>query len=245
MATYDSTEAMTPLSSHVPSQSPSIVTKITEDEQTAKKQKLNNMPIVIDITKDPVGDMLVKIGKDEAARLVRVHSLFLKLGSHVFHAMLSTRYAECGRTFMGNDPLTLEEDDPDAFNKLCKVLHYQVRNQTDPEVEDLPKLAIIADKYGATTAIKSTFTSMLGPLFGPNVQGDLGSFERLPVEHLGNIICISYIIDDAQLFWRATRFAVASNNGFDRLHKARPELVNLVRDSTFGMATLLSHAICH
>ena len=173
--------------------------------------------------------MVIKVGKDEDARLVRVHSVFLKLGSDVFRAMLSTRFAEGGKSFTEDDPLDLEDDDPDAFIKLCKVLHHQVRDEGDLGFEDLPKLAIIADKYGATMATKPTFAYMLGPLFGPKV--DLESDDWRRAIGLEEMICISYIMGDAQLFWRTTRRFLARTDGSAPLPIAHPELLNLVSNS--------------
>ena len=225
---------MAPLSPHASSQAPSIVSKTTEDEQPAKKQKLNDKPTVVDITEDPLGDMVIKVGKDEGARLVRVHKAFLKLGSDVFRAMLSNRFAEGGRTYTEIIPLILEDDDPDAFIKLCKVLHHQIRKEEDLKLQDLPGLAVISDKYRATAATKPILASMLGPFFGPKVATDFEPTIMTLGIDLGDIIAISCIIDDAQLFWRTTRSAIAWSDGSSPLWKAGPELLHIVPESILG-----------
>lgn len=239
MAASEPARDGTPLSSNTSSQAPILTRKTTEDKQPAKNRKLNDIPTVVDITEDPAGDMVIKVGKNEDARLVRVHSNFLRLGSDVFRAMLSTRYAEGSKTFTTNDPLVLEDDDPDVFIKLCKVLHYQVRKEDDLKVKDLPGLAVLADMYAATNAMKPTFTSMLGPLFGPSVLIQSDSLNGYHAMTLSDLICIAYIIDDAQLFWRATRSATAFADGSDQSPKARPELLNLVSGPAIGMVPLL------
>lgn len=234
MAASGDTPGGTQFPPNTSSQTPSNKRKTTKDDQPAKKQRLNDKPTVIDITEDPLGDMVIKVGKDEGARLVRVHKAFLKLGSDVFRAMLSTRFAEGGRTFTENDPLILEDDDPDGFIKLCKVLHHQVRKEKDLKPQDLPGLAVIADKYRATAATKPILASMLGPFFGPKVVTDFEPTIMNLGIGLGDIIAISCIIDDAQLFWRTTRSAIAWSDGSSPLWETGPELLHIVPESILG-----------
>ncbi|KAK0118388.1 hypothetical protein ONS95_012677 [Cadophora gregata] len=108
---------------------------------------------VVDIAAN--GDVILVVGPEMVK--LRVLSLILKAASKPFSAMFGPDWNE-GHDILGRDEpveVLLPEDNADALNVICAVLHHQ--NNEVPETlaaGDVLRVAVAADKYDCVNALK-------------------------------------------------------------------------------------------
>lgn len=196
-----------------------------------------------DIVKiDPEGDLILEVGanfstnfdssvprekpvsEDDKQKPLRilVSSKILTMSSPVFKCMLRGNFIESQLPLSQTNPptLSLPEDNPHAMKQLCDGLHNFAEPDfdNDPPKEHLLQLlrelydtAVVADKYGCSLLVKSAAHSFW-------VQGILrGKFPA--ASELGMVLCISYVLDDEEVFYTASRMvyqALGANRILDR-----------------------------
>ncbi|MCJ1432887.1 hypothetical protein MMC27_002245 [Xylographa pallens] len=103
----------------------------------------NDTPVV---EIDPNGDVVVLLNWKK----LLVSSKILSMASRVFAAMFSSRFKEGLQNATPGiiSTVSLPEDDAIAFEIICDVIHYRHKLiPTDPSLNQLVNIAIIADKY--------------------------------------------------------------------------------------------------
>ena len=161
-----------------------------------KRQKTDHTATIIDIDKDEPGDTVIKFGGDESVTLLRVHRLALKLSSPMFKAIFSPDYKEGSKTYNQSGPLALPDDDPISFHDLCKILHHQINDHTSLHLSQFPDLAVIANKYLCTAAIRPWRSALLGPHFESKLATEEVALRSQDL-HVNDAMCLAYIFGDA------------------------------------------------
>ncbi|KAK5692546.1 hypothetical protein LTR97_010857 [Elasticomyces elasticus] len=133
---------------------------------------------IVDV--DSAGDVILvcSAGSGGEKRL-RVSSAALGLGSPVFKAMLSVRFREGHELALNfRIDVPLPDDDGEATNILCNVLHHRNKAVLDnwPQTDMMVKVAILSDKYDCIEAMMPTAKCWLPP---PTKTGNLTSRRNL------------------------------------------------------------------
>ncbi|KAK5738419.1 hypothetical protein LTR17_005947 [Elasticomyces elasticus] len=130
---------------------------------------------IVDV--DPAGDVIwfaaLALRARRAVYRLRVSSTALSLGSPVFKAMLSVRFKEGTELALNSRiDIPLPDDDGEAMNILCNVLHHRNKVVLDnwPQTDMMVKVAILSDKYDCTEAMMPTTRCWLSP---PTKTGNL------------------------------------------------------------------------
>lgn len=173
----------------------------------SKRRKMTHA--IIDIVDDPVGDIVIRVGTDGDARLVRAHKNVLVMSSPILKTLLTSQnpHNVRKRIYTADDPLLLQADEPAAFVDLCNILHQQATGTQEVPLHRLPAVAIVAHKYGCAERIRSSISLPLHTFFGPDPNADMRALNIAGLSML-DAICIAYVAGDAKLFARATRRAM-------------------------------------
>lgn len=163
---------------------------------------------VAEVAKDLDGDLVIRVGTDKAC-LLRVHSTALKLASPVFRAMLGPKFAEGRADYAASSPLHLPDENPESFRLLCLILHHQPHAQEPSDLSKLVGLTVIADKYQCIPAITSLLSSLIGPMLPLSHLEGPERFDKRDLS-LENILCITYLMNEPTMFWRASKRIVAT-----------------------------------
>ncbi|KAL9105753.1 MAG: hypothetical protein Q9187_008661 [Circinaria calcarea] len=146
---------------------------------------------------DPEGDVLLQLKDIE----LRVSSKILKLSSKVWKAMFSLSFREGSVPPLDNKlrHITLPEDDPEAMEALCNLLHHQPQNVSIKRIDVfLERLAITADKYDCAPTLRYWSRHRLSQRIG----------RKKPNQ--AQLLSITYLLNDAVGFRRLTRHMVYS-----------------------------------
>ncbi|KAF2675684.1 hypothetical protein K458DRAFT_324012 [Lentithecium fluviatile CBS 122367] len=147
------------------------------------------------------GDVILVVGP-KAVEL-RVHSLFLKVASKPFSAMLGPDWKE-GDEMIGRDgpvELPLPEDKAATMELICAIIHH--RNERIPST--LPALnvleiAVTADKYDCIDALKFASQSWFCP-------------DGHDTDDLMFLTASAYLFRNAQAFKEITKAMILSHSG--------------------------------
>ena len=146
----------------------------------------------IDIVPD--GDVVLAVGHQK--QRLRVQSHILKYASKVFAVMLSPAWQE-GQVLLETKSLELplEDDDPDAMEIICRVIHHSNEPETEhPTPEMVLQLAVVADKYNLTTALKFASTCWLDRETDPDAVGSLSLLDQ------GRLMAAAHLLDNKHMF---------------------------------------------
>ncbi|KAK2735166.1 BTB/POZ domain-containing protein [Colletotrichum kahawae] len=107
----------------------------------------------------PNGEVILLVGPDSHA--IRVHALILADASPVFKCLLkptSSTYTEPAAVLFATPDspahVTLPEDDPQAIETICRVLHSRIDDAVcDLSDDEVLMVAMAADKYDCTAAM--------------------------------------------------------------------------------------------
>ncbi|KAJ0316627.1 hypothetical protein Brms1b_005345 [Colletotrichum noveboracense] len=107
----------------------------------------------------PNGEVILLIGPD--SHPIRVHALILADASPVFKCLLkptSSTYTEPAAVLFATPDspahVTLPEDDPQAIETICRVLHSRIDDDVcDLSDDEVLRVAVAADKYDCTAAM--------------------------------------------------------------------------------------------
>lgn len=110
-------------------------------------------------TLDPEGDIILEISssQDEEKTSLLVSSKVLSLASPVFAKMLGPNFEEGSRKASASAPaiVRLPEDNAAAMDILCRAIHYQIDDFSEPVTStELKNLAVLCDKYDCVRALK-------------------------------------------------------------------------------------------
>jgi hypothetical protein len=159
----------------------------------------NKPSSVIKIVAD--GDVILVVGPEKVK--LRVVSLFLKVASKPFSAMLGPDWKE-GHDMLGQDgpvELLLPEDNAGALKLICAIIHNQ--NNKVPQTlaaGDVLEVAVTANKYDFVDALKFASGNWLLP--GENEPGDLML-----------LAAAAYLFQNAQAFKEITRQLILNHDG--------------------------------
>ena len=153
---------------------------------------------------DSSGDLILLVG--EGALRIQVSSHVLSLASKVFKAMFKPHSQEGNRLKVAQGSsvcISLPEDDPEVTSLACQVLHHQVDHTAEPpSLVLLSKLATFCDKYDCICSIR------------PSVRLWIQRHQiEAPLSRRENILTLSYMFDDAELFSAVTAELVLKYEG--------------------------------
>lgn len=156
------------------------------------------------------GDILLTVGNTLE---LRVSSVVLSLTSLVFKAMLGPNFVE-GQSLRGSTSTTphnipLPEDDAQAVELLCRILHHQ--NQDIPDLigrYELLRFAEVVDNYGCANAVKHPAGIFLRALEEENKDANL-------VHESGVLLQTAFLLDNAQCFARISNAYNKSAGAFE------------------------------
>lgn len=181
----------------------------TNSTEPASKRRKVSIPTagVIDTTQAFDGDLVLKVGKDNKFKLIRVHSACLKMASVVFRVMLGPNFIEGSNTYTAENPLSLEDDD-EAMLTLCRLLHHQCTSESSILLNEFVALVTVADKYECLGMVRPWFIAAISPY--------LASSDTIPrfgsgfqVIGLGDAMCVAFALNDAPMFWRLSKDFIA------------------------------------
>jgi hypothetical protein len=157
---------------------------------------------VLDIVRN--GDMIIKVGNETKARLLRVSSQTLKEGSKYFEARLGPNWGSQDKTFTVSSPLTVDADYDVGFVLFMLILHAvplkDPRTGLRIKLKHFRKLAALVDMYMYHGDIPAYITQRLdGHLAENHVPVILKSVFLL------DILTISYLLNLADLFAKTSR----------------------------------------
>ena len=140
---------------------------------------------------DPDGDVIITVGKTG----FQVSSKVLGLASPVFKALFGPSFAE-GQFVIDNARLIeLHDDDPEALDIMCCLLHHEPAPPSPFGIERLEKMAIIVDKYDCVRAMH--YWAKL----------EIMAVRRSTKEPC-RLLWPAYVFEEAQFFNNLTKFLV-------------------------------------
>ncbi|KAL9118396.1 MAG: hypothetical protein Q9187_005057, partial [Circinaria calcarea] len=146
---------------------------------------------------DPEGDVLLQLKDIE----LRVSSKILTLSSKVWKAMFSLNFIEGSVPPLDNElrHIPLPEDDPEAMEALCNLLHHQSQSVSTNRIDVfLERLAITADKYDCAPSLRYWSGHCLSQRIG----------KKKPNQ--AQLLSVTYLLNNAVGFRRLTRHMVYS-----------------------------------
>ena len=154
---------------------------------------------------DPAGDLILLVGQEENQIPIRVSSKVLGLASPVFATMFGPRFLEghvlANQARFSIPSFSLPDEDPEAMTWFCRALHLQVDgNETGISIGLRVKMAILCDKYDASTALSGWSQFWLRDLSDPMVRDP-----AVPTNQAANVLYMSYAFKNHQAFWLVTR----------------------------------------
>ena len=173
-----------------------------------KKQKVSHYPAMFDVVDDPKGDLVIQVGVEGDLGLVRVHKMVLVVSSAVFKTMLAGNFAEAGRQYTEESPLVLE-DDRTAFIDFCLTIHNQSKDSNRVPLSRAAPVAVVFDKYCCSHLLLQNAAWPLREYFGRSVDKTYAEELKGIGLRVEDVLCISYVADDAKLFSRCTRFMIS------------------------------------
>jgi hypothetical protein len=178
----------------------------TPEGPPAKRQKTSNtpslqVPKIVDLTKNLGGNLVVSVGTGEDVTLIRIHGVMVKMASSVFGAMLGPHFAEGSTKFTDDNPLKLDEDEPQAMIDLLSLLHHSYTTMLP--ASRLPGVILAADKYDCIAALRPWFLIATGQYSVAGTQA-LTSPDDKGLSSI-DTACIAYAIGDAKLFRAMTK----------------------------------------
>jgi hypothetical protein len=166
------------------------------------EEPTNKMPALVNIAAD--GDIILLVGPEKIK--LRVHSLFLKAASKPFSALLGPDWMEGNKMLDRDGPveILLPEDDADALNLLCAILHHQNKDISQTlSAGDVLGVAVMADKYDCLDALKFASGHWLRP--GSPVTTKAGDLILL--------MAAAYLFQNTRVFKEITRALVLNYGG--------------------------------
>ncbi|KAJ0336498.1 hypothetical protein KNSL1_013264 [Colletotrichum chrysophilum] len=141
----------------IPSKAPSL-SSCTSNSKEPHNQTCNPPPTPRPEIA-PNGEVILLVGPD--LQPIRVHALILADASPVFKCLLqptSSTYTEPAAVLFATPDspahVTLPEDDPQAIETICRVLHSRIDDAVcDLSDDEVLKVAVAADKYDCTAAM--------------------------------------------------------------------------------------------
>ncbi len=106
---------------------------------------------------DPNGDVKFIIGDPNSAKTLRVSSKVLSLASPVFAALFSLKSSEgvALRNSTNVSEISLPDDDPEAMQLVCHILHHGHDITRKVSVALLEKVATLCDKHDTVTPLSA------------------------------------------------------------------------------------------
>ena len=166
----------------------------------------DTIPKNLTMVVDPSGDVILVVGDTTLGKNIQVSSHVLSLASTVFKAMFSPHFQEGQRIKASSESavkISLPDDDPEAAGLACKILHHTIDNTLEnPNLGLLAKLATFADKYDCVRSLRPSTQRWIHNLqSGTNPAGYY------------NLLVLSYLFDDPELFQKLTRNMVLEYGG--------------------------------
>ena len=161
--------------------------------------KENKQSTVVEIVAD--GDVILVVGPEKVK--LRVHSLFLKAASRPFSAMFGPDWKE-GHYMLGRDEpaeVPLPDDNAAALTIICAIIHH--RNKEVPQTlaaGDVLKVAVTADKYQCTDALRFASGNWLQP-------------RKYKAGDLMLLTAAAYLLQDAPAFKEVTKTMILDYSG--------------------------------
>ncbi|KIW53074.1 hypothetical protein PV05_08672 [Exophiala xenobiotica] len=217
---------------------------MTDSENTSVLEQMVNPGKsdgdVLDIVHD--GDMVIKVGNDADARLLRVSSQALKRHSKYFEALLGANWGLSDKKFTVSSPLAVDEDYELGFFVFMLIVHAQIFS--DPQVvskirlKHLKTLAIHVDKYMYHGGIPTYIIERLDEHIAENHVSAIPK-----IESLGTIFSISYLLNLDPLFTRASRQMMWWLVAKDLPYFISPEMIQLLPVDIFAEFDKESHRL--
>ena len=140
------------------------------------------------------GDITLLVGGNEDSKVrIRASKAILCLASDSFRDLVDPHSDEDEVMRAGED-IEFDDDDPEAFTILMKILHMRNDFPTPRPAEELLALALIAEKYDCVQAIRLDLRELF--------PHDIAQYN---MHALYDLIAATYILDHAELFWQFTK----------------------------------------
>lgn len=202
------------------------------ESSVSKKRKRTHS--IIEVVEDLIGDIIIKVGTDDDARLIRAHRNVLAMSSPILKTLMASQKPPNvpPRIYTEADPLLLQADDSIAFMDLCNILHQQTIGAQEVPLHRILVVAIVAHKYGCAERMRSWISLPLHEFFGPDLETDLLALDKEGIDVL-DAIAIAYVAGDSTLFARATRIAIAKFDHQQFTKNPENALTSLIPNAVF------------
>lgn len=191
-------------------------------------------PSIIDF--DLNGDVLLRVGKADAASAIRVSSGVLSAASKFFASALqdsNIRENKVQRSYDNPREIPMIADDPEVVLSLCNIIYYRRSAVAALKRPALLQLAMLSHKYECLDSVGSWISGELGKQFlairdpttsvRPTAPSDLS---------IADIVGLAYTFDDAELFWSSSKI-------FPSVESLGPELRTLLPSRLIGKLGIL------
>ncbi|CAK3817682.1 btb poz [Lecanosticta acicola] len=165
------------------------------------------------------GDLALIVGQDDSQIRIQVSKAHLSFASSYFKTLLGPRFME-GSAAEAGKALVLKDDDPEAFTVLMKILHMRHDLKTPMAADELLALAVVADKYGFTQALKLPSKALFPNLIKPSYR------------EVFDLTSAAYLFGHSSLFYEFTKTLLldfcpekVDRNGFATLSLSAPSAV--------------------
>jgi hypothetical protein len=156
------------------------------------------LPIVKSILDiDPDGDLVVSVGGEKNANLMRVSSEVLTLVSPVLKIMLGKDWLQGQKVHLEQSPLRLPEDDPTAMELVFKLCHYKFLSCASIPEEQLLPMVCSLEKYSALAPFRLQVLDKAGNWQRKNVAVQHTPESRRPC--LRGLV-MAYMFNDTAVF---------------------------------------------
>ena len=166
------------------------------------------------------GDVLLKVGKGDAAVDMRASAVVLGLASEVFSKMLSSDFVERQVIEGQAKVINLPEDEPETVVAFCKIIHHATDDLEPQSPDTVMKLGLMADMRFATRALRPWILMYLAgaieevnKIYESN-DVDFSRYLEDGVKSRGQKFSIEWLLRIAllfrleSLFWHTTRLTI-------------------------------------
>lgn len=180
------------------------------------------------------GDVIFSVGGVRENVRFLVSSAILSVASKYYAALFSARFLE-GQSLSVDSPPTIDfpEDDPDHFEFLLGILHFQdvVPFEADEHELITPMheaylvdVLILADKYDCTRPVRSHIAILAREAAAQhawNRKHEPLDYDQTELfEALLDSLTIAYVVGDQEQFWRAGRCLLVHTGPLESLTQA-------------------------
>ena len=169
------------------------------------------------------GDVILRVGSEKELVLIQVSSGVLTAASEFFVDLFEAKLQENDLPYSTSSPkeVPMKDDDPQAILDLCMILHHRGR-EVKIGGKALVDVAVMCSKYDCEKSASLWVSTQLSKSFRVAQASNSTLAPPASTISLPDIMALSYIFDDPQHFWLASKPLVAAQHLSSRVGNLLP-----------------------